>query len=130
MVGSPSKPLKPRKSIFSFNFDRLHEIPLPVRFTYTGYFIMSANQIADKAIELEHKGEEKLDELANKDGPCSTIVASLLMLTRFSNPIAYKQSILSTATFVIVSVDAYPSGSMAYRKLNSMKRNQWLIPTD
>jgi hypothetical protein len=29
---------------------------------------MSNNQIVDQAIELEHRGEEKLDELAAKDG--------------------------------------------------------------
>jgi len=30
---------------------------------------MSSNQIVDQAIELEQRGEEKLDELADKDGP-------------------------------------------------------------
>ena len=29
---------------------------------------MSNNQIVDQAIELEHKGEEKLDKLAAQDG--------------------------------------------------------------
>jgi hypothetical protein len=29
---------------------------------------MSSNEIVDKAIELEHQGEVKLDELASKDG--------------------------------------------------------------
>jgi hypothetical protein len=29
---------------------------------------MSSNEIVDKAIELEHQGEAKLDELASKDG--------------------------------------------------------------
>jgi hypothetical protein len=39
---------------------------------------MSNNQIVDQAIELEHKGEEKLDQLAAQDG--QSFSSSLLQM--------------------------------------------------